>query len=276
MSLTDMSQTALTWTDSHCHLDSENAPNGSQPIIDRARAAGVKRMVAVGVGHGGKALVEVQALAEADPDIFFSAGIHPHDAKDATDEAIAAVTTALDHDKCVALGEVGLDYYYDNSPRAEQVALFERMIDLALAKKTRLMLHIRSAHEEALQMLEAKLPKAGEGHETPGVVHCFTEGQAIAERYLALGFYLSIPGIVTFKTAAPLQEAVSKAPRHKIVLETDSPYLAPIPMRGKKNEPSFLPFVGKKVAELWGETEANVAAITSANAARLFGWHTPC
>lgn len=254
------------WTDAHCHLDNDNAPQGAQAIIDRARAAQVQRLVAVGVGHEGRALVEVQALAERDPNIWFSAGIHPHDAKDATPDAIAAVTAALAHPKCVALGEVGLDYHYDNSPREEQRALFERMIDLAVEKRANLMLHIREAHDEALAMLEKKLPNGG----TPGVVHCFTEGRAIAERYLALGFYLSIPGIVTFKTAAPLQEAVTHAPREKIVLETDSPYLAPIPMRGKKNEPAFIPYVGKKVAELWGTDEATVARITSDNAARLF------
>ena len=255
----------MSWTDSHCHLDRHNAPHGPQVIIDRARAAKVDHLVAVGVGHGGDALVDVQALAEADPKIYFSAGIHPHDAKEAGAEAFDQVERALAHPKCVALGEVGLDYYYDNSPREEQVVLFEKMI--ALGKKTNklLMLHIRNAHEEALAMLE-KHPGS------TGVVHCFTEGPEIAKRYLQLGFYLSIPGIVTFKTAAPLQAAVVQIPRDKCLIETDSPYLAPIPMRGKKNEPSFLPYVGKKIAELWNTTEENVAQITSANAARLFGW----
>lgn len=254
------------WTDAHCHLDSDNAPHGAQVIIDRAREAKVERLIAIGVGHEGRALVEVQALAERDPNIWFAAGIHPHDAKDATPDAIAAVEKALAHPRCVALGEVGLDYHYDNSPREEQRVLFDRMIDLALAKSCKLMLHVREAHDDALAMLEKKLA----GTKTPGVVHCFTEGRAIAERYLALGFYLSIPGIVTFKTAAPLQEAVTHAPRDKIVLETDSPYLAPIPMRGKKNEPAFLPYVGRKVAELWGSDEAAVAKITNENATRLF------
>ncbi|MCC6810603.1 MAG: TatD family hydrolase [Deltaproteobacteria bacterium] len=258
------------WTDAHCHLDRDNTAHASAlAIIDRARAAKVQRLVAVGVGHEGRALTEVQALAEADEDIYFTAGIHPHDAKDASEAAIAAVEGALSHRKCVALGEVGLDYYYDNSPRAEQRALFERMIGTAIAHKKKLMLHVRDAHDEALEMLAARLPK---DLKDPGIVHCFTEGRAIAERYLALGFYLSIPGIVTFKTAAPLQDAVVHMPRDKVLVETDSPYLAPIPMRGKKNEPAFVPYVGKKIAELWGTSEADVATLTSANAARIFGW----
>lgn len=262
------------WTDAHCHLDAENvaAGGGLTAVLDRARAAQVERLVAVGVGHNGAALDEVQRIAEADAQIFFTAGIHPHDAKDVTEDEIAKVTAALAHPKCVALGEVGLDYYYDNSPREEQRALFSRMIALAHATDKPLMLHVRSgkdgdAHAEALELLAA----AGQAQARPGVVHCFTEGLAIAQRYLALGFYLSIPGIVTFKTAQPLADAVAALPRDRVLVETDSPYLAPIPMRGKKNEPSYIQYTGRKIAALWGASEQDTAATTSANATRLFG-----
>lgn len=254
------------WTDSHCHLDSENAPHGEQPILERARSAGVSRMIAVGVGRHGAALNEVIAIAERESDVYFSAGIHPHDAKERSDAEVVAITQALAHPRCVALGEVGLDYYYDNSPREEQGLLFDEMLALANQTKRVTMLHIRSAHDDALQMLQSR-PRV-----VPGMVHCFTEDWDTAKRYLDLGFYLSIPGILTFKTAEKLREAVQKAPRDRIVVETDSPYLAPIPMRGKKNEPSFLPLVGAKVAEIWGLSVEETARITSENATCLFGW----
>lgn len=259
------------WTDSHCHLDQENAPLGEAPILLRAREQHVSRFVAVGVGHKGAALQQVQAIAEREPDVYFTAGIHPHDAEQRTDEEVSLISTAMRHPRCVALGEIGLDYYYDNSPREVQKVVFDELLALANATNQVTMLHIRSgkdqnAHEDALQMLQARPRKRA------SVVHCFTEGWETAQRYLELGFYLSIPGIVTFKTAQTLQDAVQRAPRDRIVLETDSPYLAPIPMRGKKNEPSYLPHVGQKVAELWGVSAQEAARITSENAARLFGF----
>jgi len=255
------------WIDAHCHLDSENTPD-ADGLIARARAAGVDTLVAVGVGRLGAALTEVQAIAERDPRIFFTAGIHPHDAKEAHPPEIAQIEAALAHAKCVALGEVGLDYHYDNSPREEQRRFFRDMIHLGAKAKKPLMLHIREAHEDALEILESELT----AENPPGVVHCFTEGREIAERYLALGFYLSIPGIVTFKTAAALQEAVKVMPKSRVVIETDSPYLAPIPMRGKKNEPAFVVHVGAKVAELWEIDVAECAHITSGNASRLYSF----
>lgn len=254
------------WTDSHCHLDNENLPDGPDDVLARAAAANVSRLVAVGVGRGGAALREVRALAEAQSGVWFSAGIHPHDAMEATADERALVEEALGHPRCVALGEVGLDYYYESSPRPEQIALFRELIDLAIVHEKPLMLHVREAHQEALELLTAV-----RGRFVPSMVHCFTAGPDIARAYLDLGFYLSIPGILTFKTATLLAEVVRQAPRDRIVLETDSPFLAPVPLRGKKNEPSFLPLVGRKVAELWQLPEAEVARITSVNASRLFG-----
>jgi TatD DNase family protein len=253
------------WIDAHCHLDAENT-NDPQALITRARDAGVETLVAVGVGRKGGALRDVKAIAERDPHIFFTAGIHPHDANNVSEEEMAEIEQALAHEKCVALGEVGLDYHYNHSPRDEQRALFERMIRLGAKTKKPLMLHVREAHDEALELLEKNLTPDN----PPGVVHCFTEGKAIAERYLALGFYLSIPGIVTFKTAAPLQDAVVHMPKNRVIVETDSPYLAPIPMRGKKNEPSFVTYVGAKVAELMAIPTEACARLTTENARRLF------
>ncbi len=259
-----------TWTDAHCHLDSENTDD-ADALLARARQAGVTPLVAVGVGRRGDALREVRALSERVPDVYFTAGIHPHDAKDAEDPERALIREALAHPRCVALGEVGLDYHYDNSPREAQRRLFRDMIHLGAEMRKPLMLHVREAHDDALEILRDELRPEN----PPGVVHCFTEGSEIAERYLALGFYLSIPGIVTFKTAAQLQEAVRTLPRSRVLVETDSPYLAPVPMRGKKNEPSFVIHVGAKVAELWGVDPGECARVTSENAARVYGITPP-
>jgi TatD DNase family protein len=257
------------WIDSHCHLDADSVkhePGGLLAVLARARDAKVARMVAVGVGEGGQAASEVQAVAEREPDVWFTAGIHPHDAAARSDAEVALVTAAMAHPRCVALGEIGLDFFYENSPREAQAALFRELLAVADAARKPAMLHIRDAHDEALAILR-ETPRA-----VPGVVHCFTADWAAAEKYLALGFYLSIPGIVTFKTAAALVEAVQKMPRDRVIVETDSPFLAPVPMRGKKNEPAFVHYTGAKIAELWGVSVEEVAAVTSANAARLFCW----
>ena len=257
------------WIDSYCHLDADSVkhdPSGLPGVLARARAAKVLRMVAVGVGEGGQAIRQVQTLAEQEPDVWFTAGIHPHDAAGRSDAEVALVRAAMTHPRCVALGEIGLDYFYDSAPRAQQVALFRELIAVADDARKPIMLHIRDAHEEAIALLR-ETP-----HALPGVVHCFTAGWAEAQKYLDLGFYLSIPGIITFKTAADLVEAVKKMPRDRVIVETDSPFLAPVPMRGKKNEPAFVAYTGAKIAELWGVSGEDVAATTSANAARLFGW----
>ena len=257
------------WIDSHCHLDADSVKHeagGVHAVLARARAANVERMIAIGVGEAGQALREVQALAEQEPDVWFTAGIHPHDAAARSDAEIALVSAAMAHPRCVALGEIGLDYFYDNAPRAQQAALFRELIAVADAARKPIMLHIRDAHEEAIALLSESQRAVA------GVVHCFTAGWAEAEKYLALGFYLSIPGIITFKTAAGLVEAVKQMPRDRVIVETDSPFLAPVPMRGRKNEPAFVAYTGAKIAELWGVSVEEVAAVTSVNASRLFGW----
>ncbi len=258
----------MDWVDAHCHLDSDSVSKtgGIDDVLARARAAGVRRFVAIGIGEQGAALDQVRALAEREPDVWFTAGIHPHDAAARTDEEVALVTAQTAHARCVAVGEIGLDYFYDNSPREAQTDLFRELLSVADRAKKPAMLHIRDAHEDALKILSER-PRA-----VPGVVHCFTADWPIAQRYLDLGFYLSIPGIITFKTAEPLAEAVQRAPRDRIVVETDSPFLAPIPMRGKKNEPAFVVHTGRKIAELWKVSEEEVARVTTENAAQLFGF----
>lgn len=256
------------WTDAHCHLNSEYAQQGAEIVIERARAAGVTQLIAIGIGGAGQGILEAQSIAERHQGIWFTAGLHPHDAAAATESEIAILTQSLAHPKCVALGEVGLDYYYDHSPRAGQIALFERMIEIAVANQKPLMLHIRDAHQEAITLLKPHIARM-----PPGVVHCFSAGLETARAYLNLGFYLSIPGIATFKNARDLRAALPELPHDRVVLETDSPFLAPIPMRGKPNEPAFIPLVANALVEAWQLPLPQIATLTTDNANRLFKLH---
>jgi TatD DNase family protein len=251
----------MTWFDTHCHLDSEHNPDGPDGVLERARAAGVSGFLCVGVGGLSQA-EQALAVAERHPDVFASAGVHPHD---------AARDTALDfsalwaHPRLLAVGEVGLDYHYDHSPRATQAEVFRRYIALARQLHKPLIIHTRSAAEDTLQILESEGAR-----DCGGVIHCFSEDRAFATRALDLGFYLSFSGIVTFKSAKAIQEVASFAPSDRVLVETDSPYLAPVPLRGKRCEPAFVVHTGKFVAGLRGVDEAHLAALTTDNARRCF------
>jgi TatD DNase family protein len=230
-------------------------------VLERARAAGVSTFLCVGVGGLAQAEQAV-ALAEQHPDVFASAGVHPHD---------AARDASLDFDalwanpRVLAVGEVGLDYHYDHSPRDTQAQVFRRFIATARRLQKPLIIHTRSAAEDTLQILE------GEGaRDAGGVIHCFSEDRAFATRALDLGFYLSFSGIVTFKSARAIQEVAAWAPADRVLVETDSPYLAPVPLRGKRCEPAFVVHTGKYVAALRGTDEAHFAALTTDNARRCF------
>ncbi|HEY1533010.1 MAG TPA: TatD family hydrolase [Polyangiaceae bacterium] len=251
----------MTWFDSHCHLDTEHNPDGPDAALARAREAGVSSFLCVGVG-GMEQTQQALAVAERHPDVFASAGVHPHD---------AARDGGLDfepfwtHPRLLAVGEVGLDYHYDHSPREAQAEVFRRYIALARRVHKPLIIHTRSAAEDTLQILE------GEGaRDAGGVIHCFSEDIAFAKRALDLGFYLSFSGIVTFKTARAIQEVAAWAPADRLLVETDSPYLAPVPLRGKRCEPAFVVHTGAYVAKLRGVEPAHLAALTTDNARRCF------
>lgn len=252
----------MTWFDTHCHLDVEHNPDGPEAALDRARAAGVSAFLCVGVGGLSQAQ-QALAIAEQHPDVYASAGVHPHDA--ARDGSLD-FEPLWSHPRLLAVGEVGLDYHYDHSPRDVQAEVFRRYIALARRVKKPLVIHTRSAAEDTLQILEQE-----NARDAGGIIHCFSEDRAFAERALDLGFYLSFSGIVTFKTARAIQEVAAWAPADRVLVETDSPYLAPVPLRGKRCEPAFVVHTGKYVAGLRGVEEAHFAALTTENARRCFG-----
>jgi TatD DNase family protein len=253
--------------DSHCHLDSEywgQDKADRAAVLARARAAGVVAFVNVGVGRGLAAPREAVELAVSEPDVYATVGVHPHDVAAMTEGDWAELEGLARRPRVVGVGETGLDYHYDHSPRPVQLAAYHRFAALARGSGLPLVSHVREAHGDAADVLRAEGPGAG------GVIHCFTGGVAEARVYLDLGQHLSFSGIVTFKNAADVRAAASFAPLDRILIETDAPYLAPLPHRGKKNEPAFIAETLAVVAALRGVSPEEVDAATTANARRLF------
>jgi TatD DNase family protein len=251
--------------DSHCHLDFPQFQDELPEVLGRARQAGVVTMICIGAGSDLAPARAAVALAGREPDVFASVGIHPHDVGSMTEDTWLALDDLARAHRVVAIGETGLDYYYDHSPRDAQQIAFRRFIALARAVGRPVVCHIRDAHEEAAQIL------SDEGaREVGGVIHCFTGGVPDARRYLDLGFHISLSGILTFKNAQPIREAAAAAPLDRLMVETDAPYLAPIPHRGKRNEPAFVIHTLALLAELRGIAIDEAAAATTANARRLF------
>jgi TatD DNase family protein len=257
---------APAFIDSHCHLEVKDFGDEREAVIARAEAAGLSHFVCIG---SGGSLVEIEnsvALAERYPNFVSTIGIHPHDAAARPPEALDRIEALAErHPKVVAIGETGLDFYYDHSPREMQAQLFRALLGIARRTRKPVTLHIRDAHREAQEILgEERVGEIG------GVVHCFTGTPEDAERYLALGLSISFSGVVTFKSAEPIREAARRVPLDRLLIETDCPYLAPVPMRGKKNEPAFLVHTARTLADLRGITLAALGAATSANTRRLF------
>ena len=251
--------------DSHCHLDRDEYGEDREAVIARARAAGLTRAVLIGLWRAKGSFGDALALRDSDP-AFFAAtvGIHPHEAADAPEEDFAAMEKLAHDPRIVGVGETGLDYHYDHSPRPVQQDAFRRHIRAAKSAKKPVVIHVREAHEDCRRILLEEQAAAG------GVIHCFTGGPDEARGYLELGFYISVAGVVTFKTAEPLREAVKLLPLDRLLVETDSPFLAPIPLRGKRNEPANVALVAAKVAEVKGLTVEEVARATTENAKRAF------
>ncbi len=251
--------------DSHAHLDGEDFAGDLDAVVARARAA-LAHVVLVGLWRKRGDFGNARALAAQDP-AFFSAtvGIHPHDCARVPEEDWAACERLVRDPAIVAVGETGLDYHYDHSPREVQVASFRRSIRMAAGAGKPLVVHVREADADCARVLrEEGVPARG------GVIHCFTGDAAAARAYLDLGLSISVAGVVTFRTAEPIREAVRIVPRDRLLVETDSPYLAPIPHRGKRNEPAHVIETAKKIAELWGTTFDEVARVTSENTRRIF------
>jgi TatD DNase family protein len=247
--------------DSHCHLDYA-APEERAEILARARRAGVATLLTISTKLGEFA--GVRTIAESDADVWCSVGIHPHEAAAEADPGVAGLVSLTEHDKVVGIGETGLDFYYEHSPRPQQEALFRVHCVAARETGLPLIVHTRDADPETAAILAQEKPPAG-------VIHCFSTGRQLAEKALELGFYISLSGILTFKTAESLRAIARDVPLDRLLVETDAPYLAPVPMRGKRNEPAFIVHTAALLAELKGISVDELAQATSENFFRLFG-----
>ena len=248
--------------DSHCHLDSKEFDADRDQVIERALAAGVETMVAIGTGDGPPDLEAGIRLADKYPAFYATIGVHPHDAAKATKTTLNDLLALLKHPKVVAIGEIGLDYHYDFSPRDTQRAVFIEQMRIAADAGKPIVIHTREAWDDTVALLR-------EHWRGGGIMHCFSGGPDEAREALDLGFHLSFGGIVTFPKALNIQEAARICPADRILIETDAPYLAPVPKRGKRNEPAYIVETAKKLAELRGETIESIAASTTLNFQRL-------
>jgi TatD DNase family protein len=255
----------VRFIDSHCHLEPKDFDD-RDAVIERARQAGVDRLVCIGSGAGFDEIRNAVALAETHDNLWAGVGIHPHDVARMPAGALDEIERlASSHPRVVAVGETGLDYHYDHSPREAQKEALATFAQIARRAKKPLSLHIRDAHADALDILTAE-----KANELGGVVHCFTGTLDEAKRWVALGFHISFSGVVTFKSAGEIREAAAWVPLDRILLETDCPYLAPVPMRGKKNEPAYLVHTARFVAGTRGVDVAELAEAATENTVRLF------
>ena len=255
----------MSLIDSHCHLDSTEFDADRDEVIERALTAGLEHMVAIGTGNGPPDLEAGVRLADKYPAFYATVGIHPHDAAKAGPGDFRLIAELLSHTKVVAVGEIGLDYHYDFAPREAQKSAFIEQMSIAAAARKPIVIHTREAWDDTVTLLEKHWTPHGIG----GIMHCFSGGPVEAQRALDLGFYLSFGGILTFPKATQVQESAKAAPRDRILLETDAPYLAPVPKRGKRNEPALMVHTARKLAELRGESLEEITRFTSENFHRL-------
>jgi len=255
--------------DSHCHLDFPEFAPELDAVVARARAVGVGSMVTIctRLTHFERVL----AVANRFDGVWCSVGIHPHEAANEPDVMATEIVQLARHPKVVGIGETGLDYHYDRSPRDRQREVFRRHIDAARLSGLPLIVHSRNAEEDTAALLEEGAAAGG----LTGLIHCFTSTRLLAERALALGFCISFSGIVTFRNAEDLRAIAMDIPEERLLVETDSPYLAPVPQRGKRNEPAFVTHTAAFLADLRGESVDALAARTTANFRRLFAKAEP-
>ncbi|MGH9580457.1 MAG: TatD family hydrolase [Terriglobales bacterium] len=261
------------FVDSHAHLEMPQFDADREQVFERARAAGVEAVVAIGSGTGPGSMDCGIRLAEAHEGTYATVGLHPHEAKLATEADYAELEELARHPKVIAWGEIGLDYFYDHSLREVQREVFRRQMELAKAAKLPIVIHCRpsqaggDAWEECLKMLDEHWAPAGLG----GILHCFTGSTAHMRRALDMGFLISFAGNITFPKAQAIREAALEAPLERMLIETDSPFLAPAPHRGKRNEPALVKEVARQIGELRGLSAEDVGARTGENFYRLFG-----
>jgi TatD DNase family protein len=247
----------MTFIDSHAHIDAPEFDADRDQVVDRAHAAGVTGIVVVGAGENVAIARRAVALAESRSQLWATVGIHPHNVAAMRDEWLDELRALAQRSSVVAVGETGLDYHYDTSPRDVQRARFSEFIELAAAVGKPVVCHIRDAHDDARRLLAAA--------RTPAIIHCFTGTPDDAASYVEMGFSVSFSGIITFRNAEPIRAAVCRVPADRILIETDCPFLAPAPNRGRRNEPAFLVHTAAVVAHEAGLTTAELGTQTSAN-----------
>ncbi|CAH2407035.1 TatD family hydrolase [Mesorhizobium escarrei] len=250
--------------DSHCHLDFPDFAEERAAIVFRALAAGIGRMVTISTRV--KRFQQVLEIARSFDEVYCSVGTHPHNAAEELDVTVEALVRLSAHPKVVAIGEAGLDYFYDHAPRDAQAQGFRTHIAAARETGLPLVIHARDADSDMADILEDETGKGA----FPFVLHCFSSGRRLAEIGVGLGGYVSFSGIVTFKNSAELRAIAADVPHDRLLVETDAPYLAPIPFRGKRNEPAYVAHTAKVLAETIGVSEGEIAAVTTDNFFRLF------
>ena len=263
------------YVDSHAHLDMEQFDADREQVIQRALDAGIKTVVAIGSGTGPGSLDCGIRLAEKYPLIYASIGIHPHEARLATEDDFKELEQLAKRPKVIAWGEIGLDYFYDHSPRELQQQVFLRQMEPARAAKLPIVIHCRpsdgseNAWDDCLNLIGENWAASGLG----GILHCFTGTDLHAKRALAMGFMISFAGNITFPKAQPIRDAAKNIPLDRLLIETDAPFLAPLPHRGKRNEPAFVKETAKKLGEIRGLSGEEIGAKTSDNFYRFFSLH---
>jgi TatD DNase family protein len=250
--------------DSHCHLDFKDFDDDRDDVLARAKAAGVDLMVTISTKI--TEAEKIIKLAETSEALVCSVGIHPHEAGREPETNAAQLVALAKHKKVVGIGETGLDYFYEHSPRDAQQRNFRAHIEACRESRLPLIVHARDADEDTADILEDEMGKG----DYPGLIHCFTAGPELARRALDIGFYISISGIATFKNATDLRETIKSVPLDRLLVETDAPFLAPVPHRGKRNEPSFVADTAAMLADLKGVSTEELARITSDNFFTLF------
>jgi TatD DNase family protein len=247
--------------DTHCHLADAAFAGDAREVVDRAAAAGVGHLVVV--GESREAAARALALVDGDPRLSATAGVHPHVAAQWDAESAAWLAGALQDQRVVAAGEMGLDYHYDHSPRDRQREAFEAQLGLAAKAGKPAVIHAREADDDVAAILR--------NHPgTVAILHSFSSGPAVLEAGIALGHYVSFSGMITFKNWSQ-DDAIRRVPRERLLVETDAPYLAPVPQRGRRNEPAFVVHVAERLGQVLGMTADEAARVTTENAARVFG-----
>jgi TatD DNase family protein len=255
----------MRFFDSHAHLDGGEYAQDLEETLARAKAAGITDIVCIGASEGLDSNARALAVAAGHDGIYATVGVHPHDAKIVDAECLSKVRELAANPKVVAIGETGLDYHYDLSPREKQREVFREFLRMARALRLPVVIHTREAEDDTIAILREE-----HAEEMGGVIHCFTGTQKLADAALELGFYISFSGVITFRNADPLRAIARGLPRDRVLVETDCPYLTPVPHRGRRNEPAYILETVRTLSTVWGISGDEIKKITGENAARFF------